>query len=98
MSQYTARHDPHAKSGDEDVVEPQARQPEPKQRVRPRRPVGQPAGDGGVSPDEPDEGEFELIGVDDLGAADLGPAAPNATDPDAGSGRIRKITRESGAE
>ena len=45
-----------------------------------------------MSPDEPDEGEFELIGDDDLGAADLGPAAPNATDPDAGSGRIRKIT------
>ena len=40
----------------------------------------------------PAEGEFELTGDDDLGAADLGPAAPNATDPDADSGRIRKIT------
>ena len=66
-----------------------------QQGVRPRQPVGQPAGDGGVSPDEPDEGEFELIGDNDLGAADLGPAAPNATDPDAGSGRVRKITRQS---
>ena len=54
--------------------------------------LAQPAGDGGVSPDEPDEGEFELIGDNDLGAADLGPAAPNATDPDSGSGRVRKIT------
>ena len=54
--------------------------------------------DGGVSPDEPDEGEFELIGDDDLGAADLGPAAPNFTDPDAGSGRVRKIPRESGRD
>jgi hypothetical protein len=96
MSQHTVRHDPHAKAEDEDVAHPQARQPEHRQGVRPRQPVGRPAGDGGVSPDEPDEGEFELIGDDDLGAADLGPAAPNATDPDAGSGRVRKITRESG--
>jgi len=99
MSQNTARHDPHAKSGDEDVAYPQVRQPEHKQGVRPRQPAGQSAYDGGVSPDEPDEpdeGEFELIGDDDLGAADLGPAAPNARDPDAGSGRVRKITRESG--
>ena len=92
MSQHTARHDPNARSEDEDVTELQGRQPEHKQGVRPRQPVGQPAGDGGVSPDEPDEGEFELIGDDDLGAADLGPAAPNARDPDAGSGRIRKIS------
>jgi len=98
MSQNTARHDPHAKSGDEDVAASQARQPERKQGVRPRRPVGRPTDDGGVSPDEPDEGEFELIGDDDLGAADLGPAAPNVTDPDAGSGRVRKITRESGRD
>jgi len=93
MSQNRARYDPHAKSGEEDVADPQARQPEHKQGVRPRQPVGQPVGDGGVSPDEPDEGEFELIGDDDLGAADLGPAAPNATDPDADSGRVRKVTR-----
>jgi len=96
MSQNTARHYPHARSGDEDVADAQARQPEHKRGVRPRQPVSQPAGDGGVSPDEPDEGEFELIGDNDLGAADLGPADPNATDPDAGSGRVRKIAPESG--
>jgi hypothetical protein len=94
MSQNTARHDPRAKSEDEDVASPQVRQPEHRQRVRvrPRQPIGQPAGDGGTGPDEPDEDEFELRGDDDLGAADLGPVGPNATDPDAGSGRIRKIT------
>ena len=49
------------------------------------------AGDGGVSPDEPDADEFEPIGgIDDLGAADLGPIAPDAHDPDADSGRPRK--------
>ena len=92
MSQNAARHDPHTRSRDEEVTDPQARQPERKQGVRPRRPVGQPAGDGGVGPDEPDEGEFELIGDNDLGAADLGPLDPNADDPDADSGRIRKMT------
>jgi hypothetical protein len=102
MSQNTARHDPHARSDEEDVADVQARQSEHRQGVRPGRPLGQPVGDGGVgeyepdgaggdSPDEPDEGECELIGDDDLGAADLGPAAPNARDPDAGSGRVRKI-------
>lgn len=95
MSQNTARHDLHARSGDEDVADPQARQPEHKQGVLPRQPVGRPTGDGGVSPDEPDEGEFELIGDNDLGAADLGPFGPNAPNPDAGSGRVRKITPES---
>ena len=49
------------------------------------------AGDGDVSPAEPDADEFELIGgIDDLGAADLGPIAPNAHDPDADSGQPRK--------
>ena len=49
------------------------------------------AGDGDVSPDEPDADEFELIGgIDDLGAADLGPIAPNAHDPDADSVQPRK--------
>ena len=80
MSQRAARHDPHTKSEDEDVAPPRARRP---------------AGDGVVGPDQPDEGEFELIGDDDLGAADLGPAAPNAHDPDADSGRPRKILRVS---
>jgi hypothetical protein len=95
MSQNTARHDPQAKSGDEDITGPQARQPERRQATRPRgapQPVGQPGDDGGVSPDEPDGGEFELIGDNDLSPADLGPAAPGTTDPDAGSGRVRKIT------
>jgi hypothetical protein len=92
VSQNTPRHDTHAKSEDEDVAAPQARQPAHKQDVRPRQPAGQPASDGGVIPDEPDEDEFELIGDNDLGAADLGPAAPNVPDPDAGSGRVRKIT------
>ena len=90
MSQNAARHDPHTRSRDEDLNGPQARQLERKQGVRPHQPVGQPAGDGGVSPDEPDEDEFELIGDDDLGAADLGPLAPGVTNPDAGSGRVRK--------
>ena len=93
MGQNTARHEPHAKSRDEDVADVQARQPQHKQAVRPRQPVGQPAGDGGVAPDEPDEDEFELSGDDDLSPADLGPADPNFRDPDAGSGRVRRITR-----
>jgi hypothetical protein len=98
MSQHTARYDHHARREDEDVADRQARQPEREQGAHPRQPVAQPPADGGMSPDEPDEGEFELIGDDDLGAADLGPAAPNFRDPDAGSGRIRKITRESGRD
>jgi hypothetical protein len=93
MSQSAARHDPHSKPGDEEIADPQARQQERRQGARPGRPVGQPADDGAVSPDEPGEDEFELLGDNDLGAADLGPAAPNAHDPDADSGRIRKITR-----
>jgi len=90
MSQRVARHDPHARP-DDDVVSVPGRQPERQQGVPGRQPVSQPGGAGGVGPDEPDEGEFELIGDDDLGAADLGPAAPNVRDPDAGSGRVRKI-------
>jgi hypothetical protein len=92
MSQHAARHDPHAKSADEDVTEPQARPSRHRQGVRPRQPAGRPVGDDGITPDEPDEAEFELIGDDDLSPADLGPAAPNTRDPDAGSGRVRKIT------
>jgi hypothetical protein len=90
MSQNTARHGPHTRSEDEDAIDRPARQPQRGQAVHPRR-GRQPGGDGGVGPDEPDEGEFELIGDDDLGPADLGPAAPNVTDPDADSGRVRKI-------
>jgi hypothetical protein len=74
------------------------RQSEHRQGHRPRQPVGQPAGDGAVNPDEPDNDEFELIGDNDLGAADLGPLGPNGHDPDAGSGRIRKITRRSASD
>jgi hypothetical protein len=92
MSQNTARQYTHQRPEDEDAV-PQARQPEHTRGVRPRNPVGQPPGDGGVGPDGPDEGEFQLVGDDDLGAADLGPAAPGATDPDVDSERIRKIAR-----
>jgi len=90
MSQSTARHDPRGKPGDQDDADVHDRRPEHKQREMPRQPVGQPAGDGGIGPDEPDQDEFELIGDDDLGAADLGPAAPDFRDPDAGSGRVRK--------
>ena len=91
MSQHTARREPHAKPEDADVTEPRTRQAEHKQAGRLRRPVAQPADNGGVSPDEPDLHEFELIGgIDDLGAADLGPIAPNVHDPDADSGQPRK--------
>jgi len=95
MSQHTARHDQHVRSEaeDEDVAFPQARHPESGGAgAHLRQPVGEPAGDGGGDPDEPDDGEFGLIGDNDLGAADLGPAAPGARDPDAGSGRMRKIS------
>jgi hypothetical protein len=94
MSQHTARPDQHAKSAEEDenVAFDQARQQE-RRRAHPRPPVElTPPDDGGVNPDEPDDGEFELIGDNDLGPADLGPAAPGARDPDAGSGRMRKLT------
>ncbi len=67
------------------------RQAEHQQVARLRRPVAQPADDGGVSPAEPDADESGLIGgTDDLGAADLGPIAPDAHDPDADSARPRK--------
>jgi hypothetical protein len=97
MSQHTARQDSRARSADEDEDEDEAVRPvRPVARgqgVRARRPVGRPGDDDGVTPDEPDEDEFELIGDDDLSAADLGPIAPDARDPDAESGRIRKISR-----
>ena len=52
-----------------------------------------PGDDSGVTGGEPgDEDEFDLIGDDDLSPADLGPIAPGTVDPDAGSGRIRKVT------
>jgi len=98
MSQNTTRHDSHAKSQDEDDADMGTRQSERRRGHPPRQPAGQPAGDGAVSPDEPDDDEFELIGDNDLGAADLGPLGPNAPDPDAGSGRIRKIAQEGGRD
>lgn len=88
MSQNAARHGSHAKS--EDVIDLETRRRERRQRQRSH----QLADDDGVSPDEPDQGEFELIGDNDLGPADVGPIDPNAPDPDADSGRIRKITRQ----
>jgi hypothetical protein len=96
MSQNTARRDPHAKSRGEDADDMGPRQPQRKQGVQPGQPVGQPDGEG-PGPNGPEEDEFELIGDDDLGPADLGPLGPHA-DPDAGSGRIRKIARETGRD
>ena len=91
MSQHTARREPQAKPEDADVTEPRTRQAEHKQAGRLRRPVAQPADDGGLRPDEPDLDEFAPTGgIDDLSAADLGPIAPNAHDPDADSGQPRK--------
>jgi len=84
MSQNTARPDPHAIPED-DVEDAPTRQLKRRQAPRPNEP-GEPH-----EPHEPDESEPELIGDDDLSPADLGPAAPDFTDPDAGSGRARKI-------
>jgi hypothetical protein len=83
MSQHTARQDTRAKSEDEDVADT---------GVRP--PAHQPVSHRAVGPDDPDADEFQLVGDDDLGAADLGPVSPAVSDPDAGSGRARKITRQ----
>ena len=63
---------------------------------KPSRPGGPsaPGDDSGVTGDTPGhEDEFDLIGDDDLGVADLGPIAPGIVDPDAGSGQIRKVTQ-----
>lgn len=65
-------------------------------RHRGPRPDGPtaPRNDSGVTGDEPgEEDEFDIIGDDDLGIADLGPIAPGTVDPDADSGRIRKVPR-----
>jgi hypothetical protein len=90
MNQSRARHDPRTESPEDEVTGLRAPRPEHEQGGKPRRLVDQPTGDDGVGPEEPDDGEFELIGDDDLGATDLGPAAPNYHDPDAGSGRVTK--------
>ena len=78
MSQTTPRHDAHAKRGDEEVDYPQARQPEHDQRKQDAR-SSRPVG--------------QPAGDDDLSPADLGPLAPNTTDPDAASLQPKKITR-----
>ena len=93
MSQHTARPDQHGRSEDEDGCRLRTSPATGDRAATAAGPSGEPADDDGVGPDEPDEDEFELIGDNDLGEADLGPAAPDARDPDADSGRIRKITR-----
>lgn len=91
MNQHTARHGPRAMPGDEAPGHPRARRPERNRAGRPQQPpAGDPAGEDGPVPGGPDEDEFELAGGDDLGAAELGPAAPGFTDPDAPSGQVRK--------
>ncbi len=103
MSQRAGTPDRRTTSEGEDADELRGRQPGRRQVARPRYPVGQPADDGSGRADEPDEpsepeaDEFELTGDDDLGAADLGPLAPGFADPDAPSGRTKKITRRPSA-
>jgi hypothetical protein len=94
MSEHAQQRHPHPESeDDESPVRPAGApghvrgQRQAPDRHRAPRP-------GGPTEDEPgDEEEFDLIGDDDLGTADLGPLAPGTVDPDAGSGRIRKVTR-----
>ena len=103
MSEHAQQRHPHAEP--EDDGEP-GRPASTLGHVRGQRqaPVGHrpprrggrsaPGDDSGVTGDEPgEEDEFDLIGDDDLGIPDLGPIAPGTVDPDAGSGRIRKVTR-----
>ena len=103
MSEQARQHHPHP--GPEDDGDPgrpvgtsahvrgQRQAPDGRRAPRQGGPSA-PGDDSGVTGDEPgDEDEFDLIGDDDLGIADLGPLAPGAVDPDAGSGRIRKVTR-----
>ena len=98
MSQHAARRGPHATPADEDAGDQPPGQPERTAARPPSLAGGPPGGEpgeegpgpGGPRPGGPDEGEFELAGDDDLGAADLGPAAPGFTDPDAPSGRVRR--------
>jgi hypothetical protein len=103
MSQRTGTNDRRTTAGDEDIDDLHTPHPGRRQDTRPHYPVGQPAGDDDVHPDEPREpgepeaDEFELAGDDDLGAADLGPLAPGFADPDAPSGRTKKITRRPSA-
>src|SRR5438552_18764922 len=101
MSEHAQQRHPH--SGPEDDGSPgrpsgtpnaQGQRPTLDGRRAPRPGGPSAQGDGaGVTGDEPgDEDEFDVIGDDDLGITDLGPLAPGTVDPDAGSGRIRKVT------
>ena len=100
MSEHAQQRHPHSESEDDGnpgrPAGPPGHVPGRRQaldRHRAPRPAGPPAsGDNpGVTGDEPGhEDEFDLIGDDDLGVADLGPIAPGIVDPDAEFGRIRK--------
>ena len=102
MSEHAQQHHPRSEPEDDGAPARPAGQPghgrgrrQALDGHRAPRPVSPsaPADDSGVAGDEPgDEDEFGLIGDDDLSPADLGPIAPGTVDPDAGSGRIRKVT------
>ena len=82
--------DPGHPAGTPGRIRGQRLAPDGHRASRPGAPAA-PGGDSGITGDEPpDEDEFDLIGDDDLGIADLGPLAPGVVDPDAGSGRIRR--------
>jgi hypothetical protein len=103
MSEHARQRHQHSEPGDDDSPGRPAGAPGhargrgqalDRRRATPPGGPADPGDDCGVTGDEPgDEDEFDLIGDDDLGAADLGPIAPGTVDPDAGSGRIRKVTR-----
>jgi len=102
MGEHAQQRHPH--SGPEDDGSPghlpgtpghargQGQAPDGHRAPRPGGPSAT-GGDFGVTGDDEPGGEdqFDLIGDDDLGIADLGPIAPGTVDPDAGSGRIRKV-------
>jgi hypothetical protein len=98
MSEHAQQRHPRSEPEDDGAPGRPAGQPGHRQAPdghrSPRRvSPSAPGDDSGVTGDEPgDEDEFGLIGDDDLGLADLGPIAPGTRDPDAGSGRIRKVT------
>jgi hypothetical protein len=102
VSEHAQQRHPHSESEDDGNPGPpagppghvrgQRQAPDGRRAPRPAGPLA-PGDDSGVTGDEPGDGdEFDLIGDDDLGIADLGPLAPGVVDPDAGSGRIRKVT------
>lgn len=103
MSEHAQQRHPHSEPDDDDnpgrPAGPPGQARAHRQALdghRAPRPVSPsaPGNDSGVTGDEPgDEDELDLIGDDDLGIADLGPIAPGTVDPDAESGRIRKVTQ-----